>query len=431
MHGFQTLGLGPRLAAALAAQGLDQPTPVQAQTIPALLRGQDVIALAETGSGKTLAFALPLVRRLEADRKPKPGQVSALVLSPTRELAAQTHQVLRALADGTKLGVVLASGGVPAERQAARLAHGADILVATPGRLTDLLESRAVSLEALRHLVLDEADRMLDMGFAPALKRLRRNMPRERQTAMTSATMPAQVAELAADWMAEALTIDLRPPARVPEGIAQQVRFCTQGDKARALDAWLTDRPGERVLVFARTRERAGKLADLLARWGHAAGALHGERRQGQRERALDDFREGRIRVLVATDIAARGLDIPDVALVCNHDLPVVPETYVHRIGRTGRAGRAGCALSLVAPAEMADLAAIVALTGTAPDIVGGQPWPADLAEAARVKAGLPMRRDQAGDGPAPAPAHPRPRPPRPGGPGNAQPPSSRRARPR
>jgi len=427
MHEFQAMGLGPRLQAALARQGLVQPTAVQAQAIPALLKGRDVIALAETGSGKTLAFALPLVRRLEADGKPPPRHVSGLVLSPTRELATQTLAVLRELAEGTRLGIVQASGGVPADRQAARLAHGADILVATPGRLTDLLEQGAVTLDRLRHLVLDEADRMLDLGFAPALKRLRRNMPRERQTVMTSATFPAGVAEIAADWMDDPLTIDLTPPARVPEAIVQSVQFCTQGDKARAVDAWLKDHPDAPALIFTRTRERAEKLADLLIRWGHAAGALHGERKQGQRDRVLDGFRAGDLRVLVATDIAARGLDIPLVGHVCNHDLPVVPETYVHRIGRTGRAGRAGQALALVAPAEMADLAAIEALTGQRLAVVAGTPWPDDMAEAARRKAGLPMPRDgeaprggQGATGPGggrPVPGRPVPGRPAPGRP--------------
>ncbi len=294
-----------------------------------------------------------------------------------------------------------ATGGVPAERQAARLAYGADVLVATPGRLTDLHAQGAVTLDDLRHLVLDEADRMLDLGFAPALKRLRRNMPRARQTVMTTATLPPGVAEIAADWLADPLTLDLTPPARVPEGIAQQVRFVTQGDKARAVEAALGARPGEAALVFCRTRERAEKLAALLVRWGLSAGALHGDRRQAKREAALEAFRAGEVAVLVATDIAARGLDIPTVRLVINHDLPVVPETYVHRIGRTGRAGAAGLALSLVAPAEMADLAAIEALTGQPLSVAGGTPWPAEMAEDARRKAGLPMAQD------------PGPRPPR------------------
>lgn len=401
MSGFEGMKLGPRLPAVLATQGIVQPTPVQAQAIPPLMAGRDLIAVAPTGTGKTLAFALPLVRKLEAQGKPAPRAVSALVLSPTRELAAQTLATLRALAEGTRLSVVQATGGVPAERQAARLAYGADILVATPGRLTDLHAQGAVSLDDLRHLVLDEADRMLDLGFAPALKRLRRNMPRERQTVMTTATMPPGVAEIAADWLVGPVTLDLTPAARVPEGIVQELRFVSQGDKARAVEVHLRAHPGEAALVFARTRERAEKLAELLGRWGLAAGALHGERRQGQREAALDAFREGRIAVLVATDIAARGLDIPAVRHVVNHDLPVVPETYVHRIGRTGRAGAAGRALSLVAPAEMADLAAIEALTGQPLAVAGGTPWPAEMAEAARRKAGLPIPRPE--DAAAPA----------------------------
>jgi len=409
MHAFQAMGLGPRLAAVLTAQGFETPTPVQQQAIPALLKGRDVIALAQTGSGKTLAFALPLVRRLEADGKPPPGHVSAVVLSPTRELAAQTLAVLRDLAEGTRLGIVQATGGVPVERQAARLVHGADILVATPGRLTDLLTREALVLDRMRHLVLDEADRMLDLGFAAALKRLRRNMPRERQTVMTTATMAPGVAEIAADWMTDPLTLDLTLPARAPAGIDQQVRFCTQGDKAKLVDDWLKAHPGEQSLVFVRTRERAGKLADLLVRWGHVAAVLHGDRRQGQRDQTMEAFRDGRVAVLVATDIAARGLDIPAVRHVCNHDLPVVPETYVHRIGRTARAGRSGSALALVAPAEMADLRAIEALTGQSLAVVAGEAWPAELAETARRKAGLPMGGAEGAMAPPDAPGRPHP----------------------
>ena len=394
MGDFGAMKLGPRLAGVLATQGITEPTPVQAQAIPALMAGRDLLAVAPTGTGKTLAFALPLVRRIEGQGKPKPGSVTALILSPTRELAAQTLATLRLLAEGTRLGIVQATGGVPADRQAARLAHGADILVATPGRLTDLLDRPGLTLDHLRHLVLDEADRMLDLGFAPALKRLRRNMPRDRQTVMTTATMPPAVAEVAADWLADPVTLDLSPPSRLPQGIAQAVVFVTQGDKARAVEGYLKAHPGEAALVFVRTRERAEKLADLLGRWGFRAGALHGEREQNQRDRALAAFRDGGLDVLVATDIAARGLDIPGVRHVINHDLPVVPETYVHRVGRTGRAGATGQALSLVAPAEMADLAAAEALTGVAMSVAGGQPWPAELAEGARRKAGLPMARD-------------------------------------
>jgi len=404
MHGFEAMGLGPRLTAVLAGQAIDTPTPVQAQAIPALMAGRDVVALAQTGTGKTLAFALPLVRKIEAHRKPKPRTISALVLSPTRELAAQTLETLRGLAEGTTLGIVQATGGVPADRQAARLAHGCDILVATPGRLTDLLEQGALTLDHMRHLVLDEADRMLDMGFAPALRRLRRNMPRERQTVMTTATMPEGVAEIAADWMEDPLTIDLSPPARVADGIAQRVHFTTQGDKARVLFQHLQTHPGEAALVFTRTRERAEKLADLLVHWGLTAGALHGERKQGQRDRVLEAFRDGQLAVLVATDIAARGLDVPTVRHVYNHDLPVVADTYVHRIGRTARAGATGTAVSLVAPAEMADLAAIEALTGQPLAVVGGTPWPAAMAEDARRKAGLPLPKPEGGDEVAPRP---------------------------
>jgi ATP-dependent RNA helicase RhlE len=404
MHGFEAMGLGPRLTAVLAGQAIDTPTPVQAQAIPALMAGRDVVALAQTGTGKTLAFALPLVRKIEAHRKPKPRTISALVLSPTRELAAQTLETLRGLAEGTTLGIVQATGGVPADRQAARLAHGCDILVATPGRLTDLLEQGALTLDHMRHLVLDEADRMLDMGFAPALRRLRRNMPRERQTVMTTATMPEGVAEIAADWMEDPLTIDLSPPARVADGIAQRVHFTTQGDKARVLLLHLQTHPGEAALVFTRTRERAEKLADLLVHWGLTAGALHGERKQGQRDRVLEAFRDGQLAVLVATDIAARGLDVPTVRHVYNHDLPVVADTYVHRIGRTARAGATGTAVSLVAPAEMVDLAAIEALTGQPLAVVGGTPWPAAMAEDARRKAGLPLPKPEGGDEGAPRP---------------------------
>jgi ATP-dependent RNA helicase RhlE len=369
---FSMLGLHPSLLNALAKQGFDTPTPIQARAIPHLMEGRDLMGLAQTGTGKTAAFGLPLIHALLGQARPSPKEVRALILAPTRELVNQISETLRDLASGGHLRITTVVGGASLNAQAQRLARGTDILVATPGRLLDLLERRALSLGNARHLVLDEADQMLDLGFIHALRRIARLLPEARQTMLFSATMPKQMAELADTYLHDPVRVQVAPPGQVADKITQSVHFVSQGDKARLLEGYLGEHPGEAALVFARTKHGSEKLMKLLAGWGFAAGSIHGNKSQGQRERALKAFREGDIKVLVATDVAARGLDIPTVRHVYNYDLPNVPENYVHRIGRTARAGAAGRAMAFCAPAEIGELRAIERQLKLALPVAGG-----------------------------------------------------------
>jgi ATP-dependent RNA helicase RhlE len=391
MTDFKTLGLNDRLIARLADLGLDRPTPIQAQAIPEVLKGRDVMGLAQTGTGKTAAFGLPLVQRLPQAR-PAARTAHALILAPTRELAKQIEATLAGFTAGTPARTLVVTGGPSINGQAQRLERGADILVATPGRLIDLLERRAVDLSAVRFLVLDEADQMLDMGFIHALRRIVRHLPRERQTLLFSATMPKLMEEIAANYLTDPVKVAVNPPGKAAERVDQAVHFVTQGDKARLLESYLDTHRDDLALVFARTKHGAEKLMKLLASWGFAAASIHGNKSQGQRDRALAAFKAGEIRVLVATDVAARGLDIPQVRHVYNHDLPNVPESYVHRIGRTARAGAAGKAIALCAPAEMEDLRAIEKAMKARIPVIGGTPWAPEQAPAAPECAAAPAR---------------------------------------
>ncbi len=395
MTTFQSLGLDSRSLGRLRALGHDRPTPIQAGAIPPALAGRDVIGLARTGTGKTLAFGLPLVERLaELRGRPAPREVRALILAPTRELARQIEATLRGLTgEGRHLAVMLATGGASPGPQAERLARGADILVATPGRLIDLIDRDAVMLGAARFLVLDEADQMLDMGFIHALRRILRHLPKARQTLLFSATMPKAIEEIAAGCLTDPVRVAVNPPGQPAERIDQSVHFVAQGDKARLLERYLDGHREDRALVFARTKHGAEKLMKLLVAWGFAAASIHGNKSQNNRDRALAAFRAGTVRVLVATDVAARGLDIPEVRHVYNHDLPNVPEAYVHRIGRTARAGAAGRAVAFCAPAEMGELRAIERTIGTAIPVIGGTPWePAAPAPKPAPRAGARRR---------------------------------------
>ena len=387
MTDFTMLGLAPGLLAALTRLGIETPTPIQARAIPPAMEGRDILGLAQTGTGKTLAFGLPILNTLLGiTARPAPKTARALILAPTRELVNQIAESLQSLTEGGKLSVARVVGGASINRQIDRMARGCDVLVATPGRLIDLLDRSAVSLSAVQFLVLDEADQMLDLGFIHALRKIVRFLPEQRQTLLFSATMPKLMGEIADSYLSHPVRVQVNPSGKTADRIEQNVHYVNQGDKASVLKTYLDQHRDESALVFARTKHGADKLARLLESWGFGVGAIHGNKSQPQRERMLAQFRSGEMRVLVATDVAARGLDIPLVQHVYNHDLPEVAENYVHRIGRTARAGRAGRAVALVAPAEMDELMAIEKLTGQRLEVIGGEPWSRAMAEAARDK---------------------------------------------
>ena len=388
---FSELGLPAKLVARLAAQGLDAPTPIQRGAIPHALAGRDVLGLAQTGTGKTAAFGLPIVQALAADqRRPAPKTASALILAPTRELAAQIVDSLTAFSGGRGgLRIALVVGGKSINPQIARLERGTDVLVATPGRLIDLIDRRAVDLGETGFLVLDEADQMLDLGFIHALRRIAPLLPAERQTMMFSATMPKQMAELARAYLRNPARVEVAPPGRAADKVAQSVHFVPGTDKLSLLIDLLDAHRDERALVFARTKRGAERLMERLAKTGFAAASIHGNKSQGQRDRALSGFRDGTVRVLVATDVAARGIDIPGVENVYNFELPDVPENYVHRIGRTARAGAEGRAVALCAEEEAGALRAIERVLGTPIPVAGGTPWRGGADPAAKA----PKRR--------------------------------------
>ncbi|MEO1223669.1 MAG: DEAD/DEAH box helicase [Pseudomonadota bacterium] len=375
MTSFEALRLSPPLLKSVRALGYEQPTPIQQQAIPPVLQGRDLMGLAQTGTGKTAAFGLPLVQHLLAQRtRPAPRTTRALILAPTRELVNQITGNLRDYVRNTPLKVVSVIGGASIHGQTTKLARGTDILVATPGRLLDLVERRAVALDSARFLVLDEADQMLDLGFIHALRRIAKLLASPRQTLLFSATMPKQMAELSRTYLNDPIRIEITPPGRAVDKIAQSVHFVDQGGKTALLKAHLGARPGDLSLVFARTKHGAERLMKQLVAGGFAAASIHGNKSQGQRERAIKAFRSGDIRILVATDVAARGIDIPGVSHVYNYDLPNVPENYVHRIGRTARAGASGDAVAYCGPDDLRLLRDIERLMGLSIDVASGEP---------------------------------------------------------
>ena len=374
LDSFENLGLNRQILDNLPALGLTRPTPIQVEAIPAIVKGRDLLGLAQTGTGKTAAFGLPMLTRLlEYGRRPMPKTVRALILAPTRELATQIAENVTAYADGTPIKVFRVVGGASISAQTERLKRGVDVLIATPGRLLDLIERNAVDLSTTTYLVLDEADQMLDIGFIHALRRIAKLLPKERQTLLFSATMPKLMEELADTYLDEPVRVAVNPPGKAADKIVQGVHFVNQGEKATLLAEYLARHPGELAVVFGRTKHGADKLMKLLERWGFAAVAIHGNKSQGQRERALAAFRAGEMSVLVATDVAARGLDIPDVKHVYNYDLPNVPENYVHRIGRTARAGKDGRAVAFCAPGEIGELRAIEKAMKAEIPVLGGE----------------------------------------------------------
>jgi ATP-dependent RNA helicase RhlE len=359
-----SLGLTKPLLDALAAKNYAEATPIQRQAIPTVLTGRDLLGIAQTGTGKTAAFMLPSLDRLAASRKfAKPGHVRMLVLAPTRELAAQIAASAEAYGRFMRLSVGVIFGGVPNQKSVRTVARGLDVLVATPGRLLDLIDQRALSLRELEILVLDEADQMLDLGFIHALKRIVALVPPKRQTLFFSATMPKAIKELADKYLTDPAEVSVTPVAKTADRVTQRVVMVNQNEKTALLTMFLRSEKTERVLVFSRTKHGADKIVRMLEAAGIAASAIHGNKSQANRERALNLFRSGEVPVLIATDIAARGIDIPGVSHVINYDLPEVPEQYVHRIGRTARAGADGQAAAFCSPDERGLLRDIERLT--------------------------------------------------------------------
>jgi ATP-dependent RNA helicase RhlE len=396
---FQTLGLAEPLMRALADLKFETPTPIQAAAIPPALEGRDLIGIAQTGTGKTAAFALPILNALSmTPKKPQQKACRVLVLSPTRELSGQIVESFKDLGRHLRLSVALVIGGVPMGRQIRTMQRGSDILVATPGRLLDLCRSGAVRLNEVDFLVLDEADRMLDMGFIHDIRRLVAMLPKERQTLFFSATMPPEIAKLAREMLTDPVTVAVTPAATTAERIDQRAIRVEKAGKPALLAEVLRGEPIDRALVFARTKHGADKIVRGLEKSGIPAEAIHGNKSQSQRERALAAFRDGRVRTLVATDIAARGIDVVGISHVINYDLPNIPESYVHRIGRTARAGREGVAISFCDREEVAFLRAIEKLirlqiptTGETAPVRQGE---AAAAAEQRPQGNRPPRRD-------------------------------------
>jgi len=350
---FSTLGLTPSLYLPLAQLNYQTPTPIQSHAIPVVLTGRDVLARAQTGTGKTAAFGLPMLDRLAASRAGAARRIPrGLVLVPTRELAAQVHRALATYAGPTSLRVTAIFGGVGMGAQIQALKHGTDVVVATPGRLVDHMQRRTIDLSAIEILTLDEADRMLDLGFLPALRRIVASLPRRRQTLLFSATLSDAVVELSAEFTRDATRVDVSGEQVVAAAVTHHVHAVAADQKRALLTHVLTQDGSSQALVFCKTKRGSDRVGEHLERAGIKTAVIHGNKSQNARTRALGDFKTGRVNVLVATDIAARGLDIAHLPLVVNYDLPLVAEDYIHRIGRTGRAGRSGRAVSLVSAGD-------------------------------------------------------------------------------
>ena len=347
MNSFSSLNLIEPIQRALHAEKYETPTPIQAQAIPLLLEGHDLLGIAQTGTGKTAAFALPILQRLAAGvHRAGPRSARVLVLTPTRELAVQICESFRAYGRHLKLSYTMVFGGVGQSPQVAALSRGVDVLIATPGRLLDLVNQRHIRFDSVETFVLDEADRMLDMGFIRDVRKITALLPAKRQTRLFSATMPAAIAGLAASVLRNPKRVEVTPPATTVERIRQRVLFVEKEQKRALLVSLLTEASIHRALVFTRTKRGADRVAEHLSKSGIRADAIHGNKSQNARQRALEAFRAGRLRVLVATDIAARGIDIDGITHVINYELPNEPDSYVHRIGRTARAGADGTAIS-------------------------------------------------------------------------------------
>ncbi|MGB9456346.1 MAG: DEAD/DEAH box helicase [Bryobacteraceae bacterium] len=356
MKTFSELPLSALLQSNLAKHGFAEPTPVQAQAIEPALAGTDLVATAQTGTGKTLAFVLPLIHLLE--KQPRPGGIRSVVLTPTRELAMQIHETFAQMAAGSGIKATVVVGGVGERPQLQSIRHGAQVLLATPGRLYDFLSRQLVDLSKVRLLVLDEADRMLDMGFLPTVKRIMAALPADRQTLLFSATIESSVKHLVSTQVRDALRIEVGSTIKPVEQVDLHLYEVEQDRKLGLLQTMLRQEPGS-FLVFARTKRGADRLSKRLSHEGVKAAAIHGDRSQNQRNQALRGFQDGQYRVLVATDVAARGIHVEGISHVVNYDLPQVPEDFIHRVGRTGRAGARGTASTFATRSERAEVAHI------------------------------------------------------------------------
>ncbi len=368
---FESLGVAEPILRALAAENYTHPTPIQCRAIPALLAGRDLLGIAQTGTGKTAAFGLPLLQKLSTGHvPPQAKQAKALILAPTRELAVQIEQSLRTYGRFLNLRMAVILGGVSQNNQVREMARGVDILVATPGRLLDLVQQKHVRLDAVNTFIIDEADRMLDMGFIRDVRKLAAQLPKQRQSMLFSATMPDDIVKLTHDMLRQPERIEVAPQGKTADRITQKLYIVPMAQKRQLLSELLKDLAMNRVIVFTRTKHGANRVAEHLSRTGEVAEAIHGNKSQNARQRALEMFRSGKARVLVATDIAARGIDIDDISHVVNFELPNEPESYVHRIGRTARAGGEGIAISFCDASERGMLRDIERVIRTKIDVV-------------------------------------------------------------
>jgi ATP-dependent RNA helicase RhlE len=375
LKSFSTLGLIEPIKRAVAAEGYETPTPIQAKAIPPLLQGKDVLGCAQTGTGKTAAFLLPIIQHIANNPMPGKPAIRALVLTPTRELAAQIGDSFEMYSKYLKMRHVVVFGGVNQNPQVSALQRGVDVLVATPGRLLDLYGQGHIDFRKVGFFVLDEADRMLDMGFIRDIRKVLDFLPKRRQNLLFSATMPSAIVKLASGFLHQPVRVEVDPQSTTVESIVQKVMFVARPDKKRLLADLLKDPSIESAIVFTRTKHGANKVVKDLIKKHVQAAAIHGNKSQGARTRALAGFKSGEIRVLVATDIASRGIDVDGISHVFNYDLPNISESYVHRIGRTGRAGREGMAIAFCDESESGYLTDIERLTGKPLEVVADHQW--------------------------------------------------------
>ena len=399
---FAELGLSSKVLEAVAAAGYTQPTPIQAQAIPVAVTGQDVLGIAQTGTGKTAAFVLPMITRLESGRA-RARMPRTLILAPTRELAAQVAEAFEKYGVNHKLTLALLIGGVSFDEQNRKLDRGVDVLIATPGRLLDHIGRGKLLLTGVEILVIDEADRMLDMGFIPDIEKICKLLPPRRQTLFFSATMPPEIQRLVDQFLKDPARIEVARPATTAQTITQRFKFCPDGEdwaKRDMLREIIATQEVQNAIIFCNRKRDVAILHKSLLKHGYSAGALHGDMDQSNRTATLDKFRAGEITILAASDVAARGLDIPEVSHVFNFDVPWVGDDYVHRIGRTGRAGRSGFAATLVAPDDLKLLQGIEAVTSEAPVWIGDAPTEEDFAESGKKRRGRGGKASSSGSRP-------------------------------